>query len=74
MDSDLDDWLTTDDVAALAQIATATVRRYVWRGVLPEPVRKGGILLWWKGDIETWLAERRPPGRPKRLAEHPGSA
>ena len=62
----LADWLTTAEVAALTGIDKTSVRRYVWRGALPAPVRKGNFLLWRRAEIETWLADRRPTGRPKK--------
>lgn len=62
----LADWLTTSEVATLTGIDKTSVRRYVWRGALPAPVRKGNFLLWRRAEIETWLAERRPTGRPKK--------
>lgn len=58
----LADWLTTSEVAAMAGIDRGSVRRYVWRGSMPEPVRKGNILLWRRSDIEAWLRARPASG------------
>jgi predicted DNA-binding transcriptional regulator AlpA len=58
--------MTTEQVAELAGISPVSVRRYTWRGVIPEPERIGGILLWKRDEIEQWLAERRKPGRPRK--------
>jgi predicted DNA-binding transcriptional regulator AlpA len=66
IDDPLADWLTTSEVATLTGLDKVSVRRYVWRGVMPEPLRKGNFLLWRRADIEGWLAERRPTGRPKK--------
>jgi predicted DNA-binding transcriptional regulator AlpA len=65
-DDPLSDWLTTSEVADLTGLDKVSVRRYVWRGVMPEPVRKGNFLLWRRSDIEMWITERKPTGRPKK--------
>jgi predicted DNA-binding transcriptional regulator AlpA len=65
-DDGLSDWLTTREVAALTGLDKVSVRRYVLRGVMPKPVHKGNFLLWRRADIEVWMANRRPMGRPKK--------
>ena len=62
----LADWLTTSEVAAMAGIDRGSIRRYVWRGAMPEPLRKGGILLWRRSEIEAWLRARPASGSSKR--------
>lgn len=60
------DQLTTADVAKLAGITPASVRRYRVRGVLPEPDGMLGSTPWWyRHTITAWLEVRRQPGRPK---------
>jgi predicted DNA-binding transcriptional regulator AlpA len=67
----LSDWMTTAEVAAASGINSVSVRRYAWRGVIPQPERVGGILLWNRAEIEAWLRNRRRPGRPRK--DNPGN-
>jgi predicted DNA-binding transcriptional regulator AlpA len=61
------DQLTTDQVAALAGISPASVRRYRLRGAIPEPDGYLGRTPWWRQEtIAAWLAERSKPGRPRK--------
>jgi predicted DNA-binding transcriptional regulator AlpA len=60
------DQLTTAEVAALAGIAPASVRRYRLRGTFPEPDGYVGRTPWWRRrTIMRWLAVRPDPGRPR---------
>jgi hypothetical protein len=60
------DQLTTGQVAALAGIAPASVRRYRLRGTFPGPDGYVGRTPWWRRrTVERWLASRRHPGRPR---------
>lgn len=59
------DQLTTAEVAALAGIEPASVRRYRMRNAIPEPDGQLGRTPWWyRSTIEAWLAERPRAGRP----------
>lgn len=59
------DQLTTDDVAALAGVLPASVRRYRLRGTFPRPDGYVGRTPWWRRrTVERWLATRPGPGRP----------
>ena len=61
-----DDRLITAEVAELAGITTASVRRYRQRGAIPEPDGMLGRTPWWRRDtIERWIATRPGPGRPR---------
>jgi predicted DNA-binding transcriptional regulator AlpA len=60
------DQLTITEVAALAGIAPASVRRYRLRDTFPEPDGYVGRTPWWRrSTIEAWLVARRGPGHPK---------
>lgn len=53
------DLLTTLDVARLAGVTPATVRRYTHRGSLPKPDRHiGRTPVWERATVDRWLAER----------------
>lgn len=43
-------------VAALLSCAPRTVRRRVDAGVIPQPLRQGGVLVWRVGDLRRALA------------------
>jgi hypothetical protein len=52
--------LGLDDVAVAAGVKPATVRAYLHRGQMPDPVsRAGGSPVWTRPTIEAWLAGRR---------------
>lgn len=54
--------LTTEEVAALLGVTTATVRSYAARGILPPPDGRLGRTPWWKrGTITAWQKTR--PGQ-----------
>lgn len=44
------EWLTTDELAAYTGWSAASIQKKAHRGVI-DSVRKGGILLFWKGDF-----------------------
>ena len=44
------EWLTTDELAAYTGLSTATIKQKAHRGTI-DSVKKGGILLFWKGDF-----------------------
>lgn len=57
----IEDVLTTEDVAKIAGVRPGTVRQHIQRGVMPEPDGYLGRTPWWKRKtIEHWLATRRP--------------
>lgn len=63
-------WLTIKDVAAQAGIAEATVRSYLARGLMPEPIRdRHGHPTWTQTSIDRWLANR--PGKGNRTPRKP---
>ena len=64
--SDIVEWMTTSEVARLCGVEAKSIRRYVDRGVIPTPARKGGILLFRRSEIEPWADRRRGPGRPRK--------
>jgi predicted DNA-binding transcriptional regulator AlpA len=54
----------TDGVAALLGVAEPTVRAYLARRQMPEPlVRLGRTPVWSRDQIEAWQATRRPRRR-----------
>lgn len=60
------DQLTTEEVAALAGIRPASVRRYRARGTFPDPDGYVGRTPWWRRrTVERWQAARAHPGRPR---------
>jgi predicted DNA-binding transcriptional regulator AlpA len=60
------DWLTSEQVAELSGVDSVSIRRYVRRGTIPPPIRKGRTLLWKRSAIEAWVVERPRPGRPRK--------
>lgn len=57
--------LTADEIARVVNCSPRTVHRLADDGVIPQPVRIGGMLRWRRPDIEGWI-ER---GCPKVVAE-----
>jgi hypothetical protein len=53
-----DDLLTTEDVAALTRAPTSTVRYWRHTGVGPHGFRIGRRVLYRRGEVLRWLAER----------------
>ena len=67
MTEDVNSQLTTDDVAALAGLSSASVRRYRLRGTVPPPDGYlGRTPWWWLTTIDDWLAVKPKRGRPKK--------
>lgn len=61
--------LTYADVAPLAGVTVASLRRYRLRGVMPEPDGHLGSTPWWTQEtISEWLASRPGRGRPRATA------
>lgn len=59
--------LTTGEVAELAGIKPASVRRLRVRGTFPKPDGYFGPTPWWRpATIMAWQETRRPGGRPKK--------
>ena len=44
------EWLTTDELAAYTGWSAAAIKQKAHRGTI-DSVKKGGILLFWKGDF-----------------------
>lgn len=57
--------LTADEIARVVNCSPRTVHRLADDGVIPQPVRIGGMLRWRRPDIEGWI-ER---GCPRVVAE-----
>ncbi len=71
--SELDDWVTLDQAAAMAGVSKRTLERYSSEGGLPEPDRRGGggkPNLWKWSRIRPALQEHFRPDLPVRF---PGS-
>ena len=45
-----DEWLTTEELAAYMGWSTTMIKQKAFRGTI-DSVKKGGILLFWKGDF-----------------------
>ena len=61
----MSDMLTTAEVAKLAGITPASLRRYLVRGTAPAPDGHLGRTPWWhQASVDAWLASRTAPGRP----------
>ena len=45
-----DEWLTTEELAAYTGWSTTSIKQKAFRGTI-DCVKKGGILLFWKGDF-----------------------
>jgi predicted DNA-binding transcriptional regulator AlpA len=62
--------ITVDGVAALLGVGESTVRAYLARRQMPEPLlRLGRVPVWPRSQIEAWHATRtraRPPAAPSR--------
>lgn len=61
---ELDDWITTDEAAALAHVAPDTLRHYARHGQVPAPQKFGRSLVWSRSSILTWMQSR--PGQGAR--------
>lgn len=48
------------ELATLLHCSTKHVRRLTAAGVLPKPVRLGGLVRWNRAAIEAWVAEGCP--------------
>lgn len=54
------------EVARIAGLSESSIRTYIRRGTLPDPLPVAGsdALVWSRSSIERWVAERPGPGRP----------
>lgn len=56
--------VTADEVAALLGISTRTLWRLCSGGRCPTPLRLGGNTRWRRSEVELWVAQGCPEGRP----------
>jgi excisionase family DNA binding protein len=61
--------LTVDDVAALLNVSTRTVRRMADSGAMPRPVKLASLIRWRRDDIDAWVAAGCPSCRQTRGAK-----
>lgn len=52
--------LTADEIARVVNCSPRTVHRLADEGVIPQPVRIGGMLRWRRPDIEGWIERACP--------------
>jgi excisionase family DNA binding protein len=52
--------LTAEEIARLVNCSPRTVHRLADEGVIPRPVRIGGMLRWRRPDIEGWIERGCP--------------
>lgn len=64
------DLVTTSEFARVAGLRRETVASYVSKGRIPKP---DGHLertpYWYGATVKAWIADRRPPGRPRKDAQ-----
>jgi len=60
--------LTVDDVAAILNCSSRTVRRLADTGTLPVPLRLNSLSRWRRSDIEDFIANGCRSCRPSRRA------
>ncbi len=51
---------TAEEIARLVNCSPRTVHRLADEGVIPQPVRIGGMLRWRRPDIEGWIERGCP--------------
>jgi len=51
------------DIAALLSCSERTARRHADQGIIPRPMKLGGLLRWNRAEIDAWLAAGCPPVR-----------
>ena len=57
--------LTVREVAELSGLTEQTIRAYRCRGQFPKEAHMIGVTPVWKlRDVQQWMRERRPVGRP----------
>ena len=49
---------TTNDLAALFSCSTRHIRRLVFRGDFPQPLKVGRLSRWHKPTVERWLTKK----------------
>lgn len=62
------EFLSTEELAALLGIPTATVRYWRHTGSGPSGFRVGRAVRYRRSDVESWIAERERDERPQRAA------
>jgi excisionase family DNA binding protein len=61
-----EDYLTTDDLAAITRAPVSTVRYWRHIGAGPRSMKVGRRVLYRREDVETWLASKYDAGaRPR---------
>ena len=56
---ELEPLLTTRDVARLLGCEQRSVHRWLRDGVIPEPIRIGGVLRWYAPTIRGWILSKQ---------------
>lgn len=63
----LDDLLSVEQAAVRLGIQPGTVYKYFGRGLLTK-TRHGASVWVHRDEVDRYMAERRPPGKPSKLA------
>jgi predicted DNA-binding transcriptional regulator AlpA len=50
---------TAKDLAARYRVSLRTIGYWIAKGILPEPMRIGGVVRWLEDDIKAWEASCR---------------
>ena len=56
---ELEPLLTTRDIATILGCETRSVHRWLREGVVPGPIRIGGVLRWYAPSIRAWLSSKQ---------------
>lgn len=64
----MDDLVDQEGVAELFDVSTRTIRNWVSRGELLEPIKIGRKQFWLKSMIQEWLAARSPRNGARQVA------
>lgn len=56
--------IAADEVARLLNISKRTLWRLLSAGKLPKPVRLGNAVRWRRDELEQWISQGCPSGRP----------
>jgi predicted DNA-binding transcriptional regulator AlpA len=61
-------WQDIGTLAAHVSASPNTIENWVAKGILPQPVKRGGKLMWKWEQVDDWLTNG-PPGSPDAEAE-----